>query len=120
MADETWHEANAFLKAIRAGRWERVTTEGDFGRILEIFNATIDSDGDGCLIRFALRGSPTRILWADVELTEQAFCSPTSIRRMPPGLERLTGEWSDSSLLKTRTRSRASCGRADPWTGHGS
>jgi len=81
-------KANAFLRALRAGRWERVTTEGDFGRIVENIQAASESDADGCDIGFALRGSPTRVIWADVEVIRTGIRFPEEYPpNVPPGSE---------------------------------
>jgi len=69
-------KADAFVKALREGRWEQVTTEGDYERIAETFQTAVERNAPGFLIGFALTGHPTRVVWVDVLVIPAGFASP--------------------------------------------
>jgi len=79
-------KADAFVKALREGRWEQVTTEGDYQRIAETFQTAVERNAAGFLIGFALPGRPTRVVWVDVLVIPAGFLSPGELSlNVPPG-----------------------------------
>jgi hypothetical protein len=79
-------KADAFVKALREGRWEEVTTEGDYERIAETFQTAVERNTPGLLIGFALPGRTTRVLWVDVLVIPAGFLSPGELPpNMTPG-----------------------------------
>lgn len=71
----------AFVQALRDGRWRDVTTARDHDRIVETFMDALDRGTDGILIGFALQGRPTRVVWADVEVIPAGIVPP---EELPP------------------------------------
>jgi hypothetical protein len=71
----------AFVQALRDGRWGDVTTARDHDRIVETFMDALDQGADGILIGFALKGRPTRVVWADVEVIPAGIVPP---EELPP------------------------------------
>jgi hypothetical protein len=76
-------KADAFVKALREGRWEQVTTEGDYQRIAETFQTAVERNAAGFLIGFALPGRPTRVVWVDVLVIPAGFLS---LRELSPNV----------------------------------
>jgi hypothetical protein len=79
-------KADAFVRAIREGRWDDVTTERDRERIMETFRSAVERDAAGFLIGFALRGRPTRVMWLDIAVIPAGILSPGELPpNVPPG-----------------------------------
>jgi hypothetical protein len=76
-----------FVQALKHGRWPDVTTGPDFDRITETFIDAINRGVDGALIGFALPGRPTRVVWADVEVSSAGVVPP---EELPAGIPRGT------------------------------
>lgn len=78
-------KADAFVKALREGRWEEVTTEAVYERIAETFQTAVERNAAGFLIGFALPGRPTRVVWVDVLVIPAGFLSPGELSpNVPP------------------------------------
>jgi hypothetical protein len=108
-------KADAFVKALREGRWEQVTTEGDYERIAETFQTAVERNAAAFLIGFALPGRPTRVVWVDVQVIPAGFLSPGELPpNVPPGTRaRSTRECLVSRSWRTRTQRPTNCDRAD-------
>jgi hypothetical protein len=74
-----------FVQAMKFSRWGDVTTGRDFKRITETFMDAAERGADGAIIGFALRGHPTRVVWADVEVLSAGVIPP---EELPPGIPR--------------------------------
>jgi hypothetical protein len=74
---------DAFIRALREGRWHDVMTERDFERIAETFETAVERKAAGFIIGFALRGRPTRVVWADVLVVPAGIVPP---EQLPPGV----------------------------------
>lgn len=79
-------DPETFVKALMEGHGRDVLTKRDHDRVLATFETAIESDADGFLVGFAIRGAPTRVVWANVEVIRAGILSPGELQPDPgPG-----------------------------------